>query len=245
MPTYKLSDLPDSFFVKPDEKAFLADTCSIVLPDEPEALAELLDLKISCLIPPRLCSAKIRIGNINKKAKLRLCISESTIDIGNGVSGHWFIASWQKSTICIGDETNANNGVGIAVKLLAEPNSIATIGSDCMFSDGITLQCGGQHSIISIAEREIISQGISKLHVCDHVWVGRDSTLVASSKETEVGDGSIIATRAVVTKSTPNICVVAGNPGRVVKQGVTWCRQFRAMQEEIDRVCNKLAEPES
>lgn len=204
------SEIPDSCFRVPSTKSLFTDKCLITFADETDLSSGLLDLKIFSLVSPSMCTANIRIGKINKKATIRLGVTNSEIELGNNISGHWFIASHQNSKIRIGDDTSANNGVDIAVKVLAEPDSSVDFGKDCMFSDGITIQCGGQHSIICLKNREILTHKISSIRIEDHCWVGRDATLVSSSKEILVGAGSIIATRAVVTKSVPNCCIAAG-----------------------------------
>lgn len=47
------------------------------------------------------------------------------------------------------------------------------------------------------------------------VWFGYDSLVMGG---VTIGDGSIIATRAVVTKDVPPYSIVAGNPAKVVKK---------------------------
>lgn len=49
----------------------------------------------------------------------------------------------------------------------------------------------------------------------DNVWIGQYSTIL---KGVHIGKGSIVGTRAVVTKDVPPYCIVAGNPAKVVKQ---------------------------
>lgn len=49
----------------------------------------------------------------------------------------------------------------------------------------------------------------------DNVWIGQYSTIL---KGVTVGKGSIVATRAVVTKDVPPYTIVAGNPAKVVKK---------------------------
>ncbi|MGA8165498.1 MAG: hypothetical protein WB791_10865 [Waddliaceae bacterium] len=45
-------------------------------------------------------------------------------------------------------------------------------------------------------------------------WVGYDALIKGGVK---IGDGAIIATRAVVVKDVPPYAIVAGNPAKVVK----------------------------
>lgn len=49
----------------------------------------------------------------------------------------------------------------------------------------------------------------------DNVWIGQYSSIL---KGVTIGKGSIVATRAVVTKDVPPYSIVAGNPAKVVKQ---------------------------
>lgn len=50
--------------------------------------------------------------------------------------------------------------------------------------------------------------------VGNDVWFGYDCLIRGGVK---IGDGAIIATRAVVVKDVPPFCIVAGNPAKVVK----------------------------
>lgn len=51
--------------------------------------------------------------------------------------------------------------------------------------------------------------------VGNDVWIGYDVTIMPGVK---IGDGSIIAAKAVVTKDVPPYTVVGGNPARVIKE---------------------------
>lgn len=57
------------------------------------------------------------------------------------------------------------------------------------------------------------------------VWLGEGCTILSG---VHVGDGAVVATRAVVTKDIPPYAIVAGNPARVVGERFT--------QAEIDRL---------
>nr|WP_243425786.1 DapH/DapD/GlmU-related protein [Faecalicatena contorta] len=49
----------------------------------------------------------------------------------------------------------------------------------------------------------------------DNVWIGRDAVIM---KGVTVGQGSIVALRAVVVDDVPPYSIVAGNPAKVVKR---------------------------
>ena len=59
------------------------------------------------------------------------------------------------------------------------------------------------------------------------VWLGYDSLV---KNGVTIGDGAIIATRAVVVKDVPPYAIVAGNPARIVK--------FRFDEATIERLLN-------
>jgi virginiamycin A acetyltransferase len=55
------------------------------------------------------------------------------------------------------------------------------------------------------------------------VWIGYDATIMPG---VNIGDGAIIATKAVVTKDVAPYSIVGGNPAKEIKK--------RFSQEEID-----------
>lgn len=57
--------------------------------------------------------------------------------------------------------------------------------------------------------------GIKAITVEDDVWIGARAILLPGVK---IGQGSIIATGAVVTKDVPPYSIVGGNPARVIKK---------------------------
>ena len=51
--------------------------------------------------------------------------------------------------------------------------------------------------------------------IADNVWIGMNATIL---KAVIIGENSVVAAGAVVTRSVPPNSVVAGNPAVVVKQ---------------------------
>jgi len=49
----------------------------------------------------------------------------------------------------------------------------------------------------------------------DNVWIGHDSVVMPG---VEIGSGSIVGARSVVTESVPDLAVAAGNPARVIRR---------------------------
>ena len=53
------------------------------------------------------------------------------------------------------------------------------------------------------------------IKVGDNVWIGGSSTILSG---VTIGDNSVIAAGAVVTKNVPEDCVVAGCPAKIIKR---------------------------
>lgn len=59
--------------------------------------------------------------------------------------------------------------------------------------------------------KEVVS---AKVIIGNNVWLGRNCMIL---KGVTIGDGSIVAAGAVVTRSVPEFTIVAGNPAKPVK----------------------------
>jgi len=103
-------------------------------------------------------------------------------------------------------------------ELAALEGTTIRVGSGCLFSGGIHVRTGDSHSLVDLNGHRINPS--RDIHVGDHVWLGRNVTLLKGSR---VPDSSVVGTCAVVTKAfeIPH-CVIAGNPARVVRENVDW-----------------------
>lgn len=93
-----------------------------------------------------------------------------------------------------------------------------TIGSGCLTGKWVTIT-DHSHGEVNRSElekkpitRKLYSKG--SVIIGKNVWIGDKATILPN---VTIGDGAIIAANAVVTKSVPPYCVVAGNPARIVK----------------------------
>jgi len=127
---------------------------------------------------------------------------------------------WLEDNNCelhIGPKTTFQD-VHIAI---TEPGSKIMIGGDCLFAYDIDIRTGDSHSIIdSVTDKRVNHAG--NITVGNHVWVAAHSIIL---KGTEIADHSVVATGAIITKPflEPN-AVLAGNPAKIVKTGITWTR---------------------
>lgn len=97
-------------------------------------------------------------------------------------------------------------------------NASIIIGKDCMFSLDVVLRAGDGH--LTAAQDDASEANIT---LGDHVWVGERAFFL---KKARVGAESIVGACAVVTKPYPQPRqILAGNPARVIKQGIRrWIR---------------------
>ncbi len=102
------------------------------------------------------------------------------------------------------------------------------IGSHCLISWNVGIADSDFHPL-EPAQRLIDAQAVAPFYkdrpprpkletrpvkICDNVWIGMNAIVL---KGVTIGENSVVAAGAVVTKSVPANCVVAGNPAVVVK----------------------------
>ena len=103
-------------------------------------------------------------------------------------------------------------------KLCCLEGSKIHIGEKCMFSNHIHFRTSDSHSILDEQGKRINPPEDIIIH--EHVWVGYHVTVL---KGAEVNKNTIVGANAVVTKKFENTeCAIAGNPARVVRQGINW-----------------------
>ena len=127
-----------------------------------------------------------------------------------------------KGVVKIGDFTLVNGALIMAEERIE-------IGSFCLISWNVGLADSDFHPLAP-AQRLIDAQALAPFFkdrpprpqldtapviIGDNVWIGMNSVVL---KGVTIGQNSVVAAGAVVTKSVPVNCVVAGNPAQIVKQ---------------------------
>lgn len=115
------------------------------------------------------------------------------------------------------------------------PGVTLEIGSFCSIARGVKIWLGGNHHTEWISTSNLndyfqydTNRGTrSKFYqtgakgsviIGNDVWIGEDAIILSG---VTIGDGAIIGTKSVVSKSVPPYCVAAGNPARVVRKRFT------------------------
>jgi acetyltransferase-like isoleucine patch superfamily enzyme len=128
----------------------------------------------------------------------------------------------EQGTCSIGDFTLINGALIMAEERIE-------IGSHCLISWNVGLADSDFHPLAP-AQRLIDAQALApffknrpprpKLRTApviigDNVWIGMNATIL---KGVTIGENSVVAAGAVVTKSVPSNVVMAGNPAVVIKR---------------------------
>ena len=109
--------------------------------------------------------------------------------------------------VIIGDHTR----VGLHNTIIGP----VTIGSHVNLAQGITVTALNHNFVDS--EKRIDEQGVSTTPVVieDDVWIGANAVVLPGVK---IGNHSVVAAGAVVTKDVPPHSIVAGVPAKVIKK---------------------------
>ena len=118
------------------------------------------------------------------------------------------------NTIQIGEQTRFVGDTHIA----CVEGKMISIGNDCLFSNDLVLRTSDSHSIIDKNNKRINPP--KDILIGNHVWVGNKVVIL---KGTTISDNSIIGSGSLVAgKGFESNVIVAGNPGKIVKEGVDW-----------------------
>jgi len=122
----------------------------------------------------------------------------------------------QDSTVRIGDGVSATAMVIIS----AVEGTRVDIGDDVMFASQNQVRADDGHPIFDIHTGKRINEAHS---VCigNHTWVGFGSIVLSG---VQIGEGSVIGARSLVTRDIPNNVVAVGSPAQVIRKDIAWER---------------------
>jgi hypothetical protein len=109
------------------------------------------------------------------------------------------------------------------------PERSIQIGDEFLFSWGIWLRTADGHSIIDLEAGKVVNSSRS-IVIGPHVWLGQDVLVMPGA---QIGGGSIVGARSVVTRNLPAATVSAGVPARVLRKRTSWTRKVAPTGSEI------------
>ena len=155
---------------------------------------------------------KIGLGGTQLVKARRSAISSvgKLVFHGRGYFGRGILLS-NRGTMHVGKNFNTNPNASIWCI-----NSV-TIGDNTMIGAEITIRDNDGHEVFTNAEKQEMSKPVV---IGDHVWL---CDKVSVLKGAVIAEGSIAAFQSVITKEfrEPHV-LIAGIPGKVVKQNVDW-----------------------
>lgn len=162
----------------------------------------------------------VRIGrsSVLNFSKIEIRGDYNIIEIGSDcvIEGTDLVIQDSRCKILIGDRTT----IGGAHLAATENDSNIKIGFDCMFASGIEVRTGDSHGIYDSTGCRLNNP--KDVTIGAHVWVCTHSSIL---KGVTIGNGSIVATRSVVTGGNYDHSVIlAGAPAKVIRTGITWTR---------------------
>ncbi len=140
---------------------------------------------------------------------------ECSISIGRNVNcGNLFVYQHHGAHLRVGETVGFN---GLVRLQMHEPGSLS-IGHGCLIADQVEISISDMHSIIDANTRARINPA-KPIILEDRIWVGQRAVILKGAK---IGAGSVVGACSVVSGEIPANCVVAGNPGRIVRRDTTW-----------------------
>jgi acetyltransferase-like isoleucine patch superfamily enzyme len=104
-------------------------------------------------------------------------------------------------------EFGVNAGTGYGVEIFSE--TLVKVGDHASISAFVTIYDTSFHSVDEGEEVRTAPVEIGK-----NVWIGRQATILPGVK---IGDHSVVASGAVVSREVPPRTVVAGNPAKPIR----------------------------
>lgn len=150
--------------------------------------------------------------DVKLAAGLRSLTSTAKVRVEGGVRlGDVAIKS---HALKIGAYTYIRSGL---LQSVSEIGRFCSIGQDVkigLVADGHPLDWITTHPVHHFAGGMKYESSLPNASIGNDVWIGADATILSG---VQVGDGAVIATRAVVTKDVPAYAIVGGNPAKILR----------------------------
>lgn len=160
-------------------------------------------------LPIKAANSKIEIKNDNAKVEI------GTTNCFQGV----FISCRRGQ----GQKVKIGRGTTIfGANIILEEQSSISIGEDCMFSNSIRIWTSDAYAILDADTGKVLNVSNNSVEIGNHCWLAE---AVRITKNARIGNNCVIGGGAVACKDygEDNV-IIAGNPGKIIKRGVTWSR---------------------
>lgn len=154
-------------------------------------------------------------------------ISGDNIRIGRSFTG--IGAPGARMEIGVWGRAAGEGRIEIGDACLMSPGSRLSASDEIVLGDGVMLANGAYvtdcdwHTIYDRMQRT----DPAPVRIGDNVWLGDHATVL---KGVTIGDNSVVAARAVVTRDVPANVVVGGNPAKIIKELDT-AREFHTRMD--------------
>ena len=147
----------------------------------------------------------------------------ASVRIGGGCHlGSLFVHAAAGAHVDLGD----GSGINGAVRILLHEAGRVVIGPGALIASDVDIMNSDMHPILDrISEMRV--NPAADVEIGERVWIGQRSMVL---KGVRIGHDAVIGAGSVVTRSIPAQCVAAGNPARVVRRGVRWAWDLKAMR---------------
>ena len=157
----------------------------------------------------------IQIAGDNNVVEIKSgCIITNTLRITVGQM-HFNFGAIQNVKCYIGEQCSFESCNIVTVN----SNALISVDDNCMVSYNVNIYHTDAHPILDVKTNKIINK-VKSLIIGNHVWLGANSTIL---KNTSIEHDCIVGWGSVVSGHFAEpYCAIAGNPGRIVKSGITW-----------------------
>lgn len=133
--------------------------------------------------------------------------------IGNGVR----ISLSKDAQLSFGGKS-IESGSGITADTFIMVKKKIEIGNDFLCAWGVFITDSDWHQINNQPHQ-------SDVHIGNHVWIANNSSVL---KGTTIQDNCIVASNSkLINTAYPSDSMIAGTPAKIVKSGISWCRDIK------------------
>ncbi|MDR4889989.1 DapH/DapD/GlmU-related protein [Fredinandcohnia sp. QZ13] len=158
------------------------------------------------------------------------------VNVGYELAPHFYglhtliQARYENSYVSIGSSSHLSNDITI---IAAES---IVIGQDCLIGDRVTMMDHDGHEINPTSRSSSFGK-CAPIRIGNNVWVGSNVTIL---KGVNIGDNAIIAANSVITRDVMKNTIVAGNPGKLIKEIKVENEEQLSLRTQIKNNIDKL-----